>query len=125
MKKDDTPFVWLDMTVLGKEQILSHFPHIYQHCLQEGFDCTKEWIPVVPGQHYFMGGIHVDAYSRTTMDQLYAIGETACNGVHGENRLASNSLLESLVFAQRAMKDLSIKTAKTCLNLENADSNRP
>ena len=119
MKKDDTPFVWLDMTVLGKEQILSHFPHIYQHCLQEGFDCTKEWIPVVPGQHYFMGGIHVDAYSRTTMDQLYAIGETACNGVHGENRLASNSLLESLVFAQRAMKDLSIKTAKTCLNLEN------
>ena len=106
MKKDDMPYVWLDMTMLGKEQILSHFPHIYQHCLDEGYDCTKEWIPVVPGQHYFMGGIHVDAGSKTTMDQLYAIGETACNGVHGANRLASNSLLESLVFAKRAMRDL-------------------
>ena len=113
MKKDDMPYVWLDMTMLGKEQILSHFPHIYQHCLDEGYDCTKERIPVVPGQHYFMGGIHVDAVSKTTMDQLYAIGETACNGVHGANRLASNSLLESLVFAKRAMRDLLAQKPKT------------
>ena len=63
---------------------------------------TRECIPVTPAQHYFMGGIHVDEESRTTMDRLYAIGETACNGVHGKNRLASNSLLESLVFAKRA-----------------------
>lgn len=112
MKKDQTPYVWLDMTVLPKEQIQSHFPHIYQHCLEEGYDCTKEWIPVVPGQHYFMGGIHVDAFSKTTMDQLYAIGETSCNGVHGANRLASNSLLEALVFAQRAIQDLLVRTGK-------------
>lgn len=103
MEKDQKPFVWLDMTVLGKEEILTHFPHIYEHCLEEGYDCTKEWIPVVPGQHYFMGGIHVDNHSKTTMAQLYAVGETSCNGVHGKNRLASNSLLESLVFAKRAM----------------------
>lgn len=109
MKKDNMPYVWLDMTVLGKEQILKHFPHIYQHCLEEGYDCTRQWIPVVPAQHYFMGGIHVDAYSRTTMEQLYAVGETACNGVHGANRLASNSLLESLVFAQKAMEDICHK----------------
>ena len=62
----------------------------------------KEAIPVVPAQHYFMGGIHVDSDSKTTMEHLYAVGETSCNGVHGKNRLASNSLLESLVFAKRA-----------------------
>ena len=67
--------------------------------LEEGYDVTKECIPVVPGQHYFMGGIRVDLSGRTSMGQLYAIGETACNDVHGKNRLASNSLLESMVFA--------------------------
>lgn len=110
MKKDHKPFVWLDMTVLGKETIVTHFPHIYQHCLNEGYDCTKEWIPVVPGQHYYMGGVYVDKNSKTSMERLYAAGETSCNGVHGKNRLASNSLLESLVFAKRAMQD--IKTQK-------------
>ncbi len=102
MAKDGMPHVWLDMTVLGKDVILRHFPNIYKKCLEEGYDATKEWIPVVPAQHYFMGGIHVDSYSKTTMDNLYAVGETSCNGVHGRNRLASNSLLESLVFAERA-----------------------
>lgn len=102
MEKDEKPFVWLDMTVLGKEEILGHFPHIYERCLEEGYDAVKEWIPVVPAQHYFMGGIHVDKNSKTTMDKLYAVGETSCNGVHGANRLASNSLLESIVFAKRA-----------------------
>lgn len=110
MKKDHKPFVWLDMTVLGKETIVTHFPHIFQHCLNEGYDCTKEWIPVVPGQHYYMGGVYVDKNSKTSMERLYAAGETSCNGVHGKNRLASNSLLESLVFAKRAMQD--IKTQK-------------
>lgn len=56
MEKDEKPFVWLDMTVLGKEEILGHFPHIYERCLEEGYDAVKEWIPVVPAQHYFMGG---------------------------------------------------------------------
>ena len=102
MKKDGTDYVWLSLEKIPKEIILSHFPNIYQHCLEEGYDATKEWIPVVPAQHYFMGGIWVDSDSHTSMPNLYAVGETSCNGVHGKNRLASNSLLESLVFAKRA-----------------------
>ena len=107
MEKDGTDFVWEDMRPLGEKTIMQHFPNIYQHCIEEGFDPRKEPIPVVPAQHYFMGGIKVDHESRTTMDNLYAIGETACNGVHGRNRLASNSLLESLVFAKRAALDIT------------------
>lgn len=102
MAKDDKPYVWLSMKPIPENDILTHFPNIYQRCLEEGYDVTKECIPVVPAQHYFMGGIKVDKYSKTTMDNLYAVGETACNGVHGKNRLASNSLLEALVFAKRA-----------------------
>ena len=86
---------------------MEHFPNIVQHCKDNNYDVTKECIPVVPAQHYFMGGIRVDYESKTTMDGLYAIGETACNGVHGKNRLASNSLLESLVFAKRAAKHMT------------------
>ena len=107
MEKDGTDHVWLSMEHIPKETILKHFPNIYQHCLEEGYDVTKECIPVVPAQHYFMGGIWVDGYSRTSMPNLYAAGETSCNGVHGANRLASNSLLESLVFSKRAAKDIS------------------
>ena len=107
MEKDQTPYVWLDMTVLGEEVIKSHFPHIYERCLEEGYDVTKDWIPVVPAQHYFMGRIHVDKHSKTSMEHLYAVGETSCNGVHGANRLASNSLLESLVFGARAARHLT------------------
>ena len=106
MKKDGTDHVWLSLEKIPKEIILSHFPNIYQHCLEEGYDATKEWIPVVPAQHYFMGGIWVDSDSHTSMPNLYAIGETSCNGVHGKNRLASNSLLESLVFAKRAARKI-------------------
>ncbi len=106
MKKDNRPYVWLDMTVLGAETIKNHFPHIYERCLEDGIDATKDWVPVTPAQHYFMGGIHVDTDSKTTMDNLYAVGETSCNGVHGKNRLASNSLLESLVFGKRAAQHI-------------------
>ena len=102
MANDGTDFVWEDLRPIGEEEIKTHFPNIYARCLEEGYDVTKECIPVTPAQHYFMGGIHVDEESKTTMEHLYAIGETACNGVHGKNRLASNSLLESLVFAKRA-----------------------
>ena len=102
MKKDGTDYVWLSMENIDTETIMSHFPNIYQHCLEEGYDVTKECIPVVPAQHYFMGGVWVDSDSRTSMEKLFAVGETSCNGVHGANRLASNSLLESLVFAKRA-----------------------
>ena len=106
MKKDGTDHVWLSLEKIPKEIILSHFPNIYQHCLEEGYDATKEWIPVVPAQHYFMGGIWVDSDSHTSMPNLYAVGETSCNGVHGKNRLARNSLLESLVFAKRAARKI-------------------
>lgn len=106
MKKDGTDHVWLSLEKIPKEIILSHFPNIYLHCLEEGYDATKEWIPVVPAQHYFMGGIWVDSDSHTSMPNLYAVGETSCNGVHGKNRLASNSLLESLVFAKRAAREI-------------------
>ena len=106
MKKDGTDHVWLSLEKIPKEIILSHFPNIYLHCLEEGYDATKEWIPVVPAQHYFMGGIWVDSDSHTSMPNFYAVGETSCNGVHGKNRLASNSLLESLVFAKRAARKI-------------------
>ena len=107
MKKEDKPHMWLSLAPIPEEEIRSHFPHIYSHCLKEGYDITKEPIPVVPSQHYFMGGIDVNGYSKTSMDRLYAVGETACNGVHGKNRLASNSLLESLVFAKRAAQSIA------------------
>ena len=94
------------MAPIPVEEIKSHFPNIYKHCLEEGYDVTLEPIPVVPSQHYFMGGIDVNSSSKTSMDRLYAVGETACNGVHGKNRLASNSLLESLVFAKRAAHEI-------------------
>lgn len=106
MAEDGADFVWEDLRPIGEEEIKSHFPNIYSRCLEEGYDVTKECIPVTPAQHYFMGGIHVDEESKTTMEHLYAIGETACNGVHGKNRLASNSLLESLVFAKRAARHI-------------------
>ncbi len=106
MRKDGTEHVWLSMAPIPEEEIRTHFPNIYQHCLAEGYDVTREPIPVVPSQHYFMGGIAVDRNSKTSKDRLYAAGETACNGVHGKNRLASNSLLESLVFAKRAAKHM-------------------
>ncbi len=104
MAREGSQHVWLSAMNIPAEEIHSHFPNIYEHCLNEGYDITKEPIPVVPAQHYFMGGIWVDSDSRTSMPNLYAVGETSCNGVHGANRLASNSLLESLVFARRAAK---------------------
>ena len=107
MKKDDMPYVRLSLAPIPEEEIRGHFPNIYQRCLEEGYDVTREPIPVVPAQHYFMGGIWVDLDSRTSMRQLYAVGETSCNGVHGANRLASNSLLESLVFAGRAARNIA------------------
>lgn len=107
MKADGTDFVWEDLRTIPGEELSEHFPNIVKHCKEQNFDVTRECIPVVPAQHYFMGGIDVDHNSLTSMTALYAIGETACNGVHGRNRLASNSLLESLVFAKRAAIDIA------------------
>ncbi len=117
MEKEGSRHVWLSFEKVSKETILHHFPNIYRTCLQEGYDITREPIPVVPAQHYFMGGVHVDSNSETTMAHLYAVGETSCNGVHGKNRLASNSLLESLVFAERAAARIEKeqRTAAICI----------
>lgn len=108
MEKDGTNHIWLDMRPVIKKgiDIKKRFPNIVKKCLEEGYDVEKECIPVVPAQHYFMGGIEVDLNSRTSMKNLYAVGETSCNGVHGANRLASNSLLETLVFGKRAAEDV-------------------
>lgn len=113
MKKDGTKFVWEDLRPIPPEVLREHFPNIVEHCKEQGYDVFKECIPVVPAQHYFMGGIKVNHESRTSMNRLYAVGETACNGVHGKNRLASNSLLESLVFAKRAAKEMTAAPADT------------
>lgn len=104
MEEDGRDYVYLSLIHMPKEEIIYRFPNIYEHCLQEGYDLSKEYIKVTPAQHYLMGGIKTDTYGRTSMKGLFAVGETACNGVHGANRLASNSLLESLVYAKRAAK---------------------
>lgn len=117
MKKDGTKHVWLDMRPVGEKTILEHFPTIRQRCLREGFDVLKQPIPVVPAQHYFMGGVKVDLNANTSMKSLYSAGETACNGVHGKNRLASNSLLESLIWAKRAALQMSQKLADVSVKM--------
>ena len=124
MEKDGTDFVWEDMRPLGEKTIMQHFPNIYQHCIEEGFDPRKEPIPVVPAQHYFMGGIQADLSSRTSMRGLYACGETSCNGVHGKNRLASNSLLESLVSARRAADDMIFGETQEMCRPDRLDLNQ-
>lgn len=102
MNKYQTDYVYLSIKHMPKEEIMHRFPNIYQHCLEEGYDLSADFIPVTPAQHYLMGGIKASVNGETSMPELYAVGEVACNGVHGANRLASNSLLESLVFAKRA-----------------------
>ena len=123
MEKDGTEFVWEDLRTIPEDELISHFPNIIEHCKKMGYDVFKECIPVVPAQHYYMGGVWVDYNSKTSMENLYAIGETACNGVHGKNRLASNSLLESLVFAKRCAihisSNKSVKSEKA--NISNID----
>lgn len=107
MKKTNTPYVYLDISFLNSKYLKNRFSTIYNKCLEKGTDITKEPIKVSPAQHYFMGGIKVDLNSKTSMENLYAVGETACTGIHGANRLASNSLLEGLVFSKRAAKKIN------------------
>lgn len=109
MAKEGSDHVRLDLRTVrgGKETLEKHFPGIMRRCEKEGYDVLSEPVPVVPAQHYFMGGVRSDLSGRTTAPHLYAVGETCCNGVHGKNRLASNSLLEALIFARRAAADIA------------------
>ncbi len=103
MKLDGTEHEWLSFAPVERDVVTGHFANIRARCLEDGRDILDEPIPVTPTQHYFMGGVWVDKDGRTSIPELYAAGETACNGVHGKNRLASNSLLESLVWGRRAV----------------------
>lgn len=107
MKKTNSNNVFLDVSFMEKSFLQNRFPNIYNKCLEEGVDISKEPIPVAPAQHYFMGGIKVDLNGKTSMENLYAFGETSCTGVHGANRLASNSLLEALVFSRRGALEIN------------------
>jgi L-aspartate oxidase len=109
MKISGEDHVYLDATHLDKFIFFNHFPNIYSKCLSIGIDATKDMIPVVPAAHYSCGGIYVDKYGATSIKNLYALGECASTGLHGANRLASNSLLESLVFSHRACEDAAKK----------------
>ncbi|HLP40572.1 MAG TPA: L-aspartate oxidase [Fibrobacteria bacterium] len=103
MKRTGHPCVYLDMTAFTRRDLRRHFPNIVRHCRGIGLDIAKDRIPVVPAAHFMCGGVKVDGDSATGIAGLYAVGETACTGVHGANRLASNSLLEGVVFAERAL----------------------
>ena len=120
MKVRGDDYVFLDCTSIEKKELISHFPNIYQKCLDEGIDITKEYIPVVPAAHYLCGGIKVDIKGRSNIKRLYAIGECACTGLHGANRLASNSLIEAVVFSHHAAND-SIATSKHISQTETFD----
>lgn len=117
MAKFSTDHVYITLPTMTGEEASKRFPNIFEACMDEGYDITKDKVPVTPAQHYMMGGIKTDINGRTTMNHLYAVGETACNGVHGKNRLASNSLLESLVFAKRAAKLIAADKSEKPLDL--------
>ena len=124
MKKRGLDCVYLDISHQSVEFLQEHFPTIYARCLSLGINISKEPIPVVPAAHYTCGGVVADLHARTDVENLYAAGETAYTGLHGANRLASNSLLECLVFADAAVRDILGKLQRTLPPLPVWDESR-
>jgi len=124
MKKGGFDCVYLDISHQPKAFLLEHFPNIYARCFELGIDIAKQPIPVVPAAHYTCGGVVADLKGRTDIQGLYAIGETACSGLHGANRLASNSLVECLVFAQAAITEIANATSAAHVPLPAWDDSR-
>ncbi|MGN0457673.1 MAG: L-aspartate oxidase [Eubacterium sp.] len=121
MKRFGTDHVYINLPTMTSEEAQKRFPNIFEACMEEGYDITRDNVPVTPAQHYMMGGVKTDINGVTSMKYLYAVGETACNGVHGRNRLASNSLLESLVFAKRAADVIAKDSSKKDDNFDDID----
>ena len=125
MKKTGTEYVWLDCRHFNKQKFIEHFPNIYEKCLSIGIDITRHMIPVAPAAHYSCGGIKTDEWGRSSIKNLYACGECASTGLHGANRLASNSLLEAMVFAHRcyvdAVEKINSVSSKTVIPDWNAE----
>lgn len=129
MKKTRSTHVYLDITFKDKEYLENRFPNIYKTCLSYGIDISKDLIPVAPAEHYCMGGIRADVNGQTNISGFFACGECACNGIHGANRLASNSLLEGLVFGQKIAAQINHlierknESQRECSSACNKDSN--
>jgi L-aspartate oxidase len=124
MKKRGLDFVHLDISHKPADFLKSHFPNIYEKCLTLGIDITKDPIPVVPAAHYTCGGLVTDLHGHTDVENLYAIGEVSCTGLHGANRLASNSLLECLVFSEAVLQDMTSRPAPAFTTLPDWDESR-
>ncbi|MCR9144032.1 MAG: FAD-dependent oxidoreductase [bacterium] len=112
LKRSALQHVWLDVRHKSREELMEHFPNIFSYCLDRGIDISRDMIPVVPAAHYMCGGVQTDLHGRTCIQGLFALGEVSCTGVHGGNRLASNSLLEGLVFAARIAEYLKANPAQ-------------
>lgn len=129
ISKKNKPYVYLDARHLGKNYLKNRFPYIYNECLKEGFKIEKDLIPIAPAHHFSMGGIKIDLFGRTSLENLYAVGEVSCSGVHGSNRLASNSLLEAMVFSKNAADNINnrineLEDVYECnFNLNKIDNN--
>jgi L-aspartate oxidase len=124
MRKTGSDRVFLDVTHIPAIKVTTRFPHIYRYCLDHGLDITKGLIPVAPAAHYLMGGVKVNTWGETNIGGLFAAGETACTGVHGANRLASNSLLEVVVFSKRIIEKSQMQSNRAVPNTAEADCHR-